>query len=260
MKRMSSEIVRHLPPEEQELGRRRQELATLQGELTDRELLLANLRAELSAFEGRYLREVGVLYAELDDWDAKIAEFTAQHTRTDEARAMASKARAQADESYAAAHGEAANVVDFLPSPELKKLFKDVVNQIHPDRAADDADRALRNRLMAEANAAYRRQDAEAMKRILEYKSSPESVKGEGAAADLERVLREIERITRRLAAIDGEVANLKSSEIALLMAKVETAKTKGRDLLAEMRLDVQHRIKLAREEFEGLCSEARGR
>ena len=61
---MPTEIVRHLSPEEQELARKRQELALLQVELTDRELSLANLRAELAAFEGRYLREVGVLYAE----------------------------------------------------------------------------------------------------------------------------------------------------------------------------------------------------
>src|SRR6185437_620976 len=149
---MHPEIMRHPSVEEQELAKKRRELAILQVELTDRELLLANLRAELSAFEGRYLREVAVLYAELDDWNAKIAEFVARNTPTEGAQAKASEARAQADESYAAAHGEAAKVVDFMPSPELKKLFKDVVNQIHPDRAADDADRALRNRLMAEAN------------------------------------------------------------------------------------------------------------
>jgi hypothetical protein len=54
---MPTEIVRHLSPEEQELARKRQELTILQAELTDRELSLANLRAELAAFEGRYLRE-----------------------------------------------------------------------------------------------------------------------------------------------------------------------------------------------------------
>jgi peptidoglycan hydrolase CwlO-like protein len=258
---MPSKIVQHVPAEAQELARKRQELAILQGELTDRELFLANLRAELAAFEGRYLREVGVLYAELDEWNARIAELAAKAEGTEEARAAASEARAQAEESYAAAQGEAAKTEDFSPSPELRKLFRDVVNQIHPDRAADDADRALRNRLMAEANAAYKRQDADALKRILEeYKSSPESVKGEGATADLQRVLRQIERISRRLAEIEAEVARLNSSEIAMLMAKVETAKSKGRDLLAEMRRDIQHKINLARSEFETQCREVSGR
>jgi peptidoglycan hydrolase CwlO-like protein len=249
---MPTEIVRHLSPEEQELARKRQELAILQAELTDRELSLANLRAELAAFEGRYLREVGILYAELDEWNAKIAEVAAEAAGTEQARAAASEARAQADESYAAAHGEASKAGDFSPSPELKKLFKDVVNQIHPDRAANEIDRALRNRLMAEANLAYKRQDADALRKILEeYKSSPESVKGDGTAADLQRILLQIRQISKRLAEIEAEVAELAASEIALLMAKVEITAAKGRNLLAEMKKDVLHRIELARKEFE---------
>src|ERR1019366_5705524 len=121
-----------------------------------------------------------------------------------------------------------------------RKLFREVVNQIHPDRAWCDSDRLLRERLMKEANAAYRCGDSEALRRILdEYRSSPEAVKGAGATADLERVNRQILRISKRLVQIDSEVADLSSSEIALLMAKVETAALKGRDLLAEMAKNV---------------------
>ena len=258
---MNPEIVRYISPEEQDLARKREELAVLQAELIDRELFLANLRAELAAFEGRYLREVGVLYAELDDWNAKIAELVAEVDGSKEAKSAAAEARAQAEESYAAAHGEAAKAAAFSPSPELRKLFHEVVRQIHPDNATDDADRAVRNRLMAEANLAYRRGDAETLKRILEeYKSSPEAVKGEGVAADLERVLRQIGQIVKRLAQIESEVAELASSEIALLMAKVETAIAKGRNLLAEMKLDVEHRIDLARNEYEVQFSEMKPR
>jgi hypothetical protein len=258
---MPTEIVRHLSPEEQELVRKRQELAILQAELTDRELSLANLRAELAAFEGRYLREVGILYAELDDWNAKIAEFAAEAAGTEQARAAASEARAQADESYAAAHGEAAKAEDFSPSPELRKLFRDVVNQIHPDRAASEVDRALRNRLMAEANLAYKRQDADALRKILEeYKSSPESVEGDGAAADLQRILLQIRQISKRLVEIEIQLAELTASEIALLMSKVAIAAAKGRNLLAEMKKDVQQRINLARTEYKDQAARVRPR
>lgn len=249
---MKTEVGRRLSPEEEELASKRQELASLQAELTERELSLASLRAELAAFEGRYLREVGVLYAELDDWKAKIAERVAKITGSEEARSAASEARAQAEESHAAAHGDAAQAGDFSPSPELKKLYRDVVNQIHPDRAADGADRDLRDRLMVEANLAYKRQDPDALRKILEeYRASPESVKGDDAAADLQRVLRQMERISRRLAEIESEIAELCASDIALLMAKVERAKAKGRDLIREMKRDIQRRIDDAREEFD---------
>jgi hypothetical protein len=256
---MPAEIVRRLSPEEQELAQKRAELTILQTELTDRELSLANLRAELAAFEGRYLREVGALYAELDDWNARIAELAAEKAGTEETREAAAEARAQAEESYAAAHGEAAKAADFSPSPEIDRLYKEVAKHVHPDLTDDEADRALRTRLMAEANLARERGDADALRTILkEYKSSPESVKGGGTAADLQRVLRQIDRIMRRLAEIEREIAELTSSEIALLMAKVETATSKGRDLLAEMKKDVQRRVEQARTRYEAETLKAR--
>ena len=81
--RKATNEFRFSSPAEQELAEKRQELAILQTELTDRELFLESLRAELGAFEGRYLREVGVLYAELDEWNAKIAELAASAVGTE---------------------------------------------------------------------------------------------------------------------------------------------------------------------------------
>jgi hypothetical protein len=69
---------------DRDLAEKHEQLAILQAELTDRELFLESLRAELAAFEGRYLREVGVLYAELDEWNAKIAELTAEAVGTEQ--------------------------------------------------------------------------------------------------------------------------------------------------------------------------------
>ena len=74
---MSREIVKRLTPEEEELLRKREELAGVRGALAERELELADLRSQLKSFEGRYLRQVGILYAELDNWEAKIAEIEA---------------------------------------------------------------------------------------------------------------------------------------------------------------------------------------
>jgi len=178
--------------------------------------------------------------------------LVAEADGTEQARSAAAEARAQAEESYAAAHGDAAKAVEFSPSPEVDKLFREVARQVHPDLADDEADRALRARLMVAANLARARGDADALRKILEeYKSSPESVKGEGAAADLQRILRQIARISKRLAEIEAEVAELTSSEFAMLMAKVDSARAKGRNLLAEMAKDVQRRIELARREYE---------
>jgi hypothetical protein len=58
--------------------------------------------------------------------------------------------------------------VNFPSSPGLRELYLEAVNNIHPDRAANEVDRALRERLMKEANAAFERGDAETLRRVLE--------------------------------------------------------------------------------------------
>jgi hypothetical protein len=249
---MHTEITRRVSPEEEELAKKREELALLHAELADRELLLTDLRAELSAFEALYLRQIGTLYAQLDEWNAKVAERFAEQEGTEEARSAATQARAQAEESNSAVREGAAKGEGFKASPELKKLFREVAMRIHPDHATDEADRHKRTQLMKEANAAYERGDAETLRRILEeYESSPESVKGEGVAADLMRVIRQIRQVRSRLSQIELEIASLIDSDIAKLRAKVEVARAEGRELLTEMAEDLRKRIDAARRRFE---------
>ena len=97
--------------------------------------------------------------------DAKIAELTADAVGTEQAQSAAAEARARAEESFAAAHGDAARAAALLsPSPELRKFFHEVLRQIHPDTAMDESDRALRTRLTAEAMCMERPQFQETFK------------------------------------------------------------------------------------------------
>lgn len=183
---MTTETAVRRRPEDEELAKKRLELSQLEAELADRELALASLRSELAAFEGKYVRSVGILYAELDEIDAQIAERVAEHARDHDARVKASRARDKATESHSAAFGKAAEIPEFTPTQELKRLYRDVAKKVHPDLTSDPTDRAKRERLMSEANRAYERGDAEALNRILdEYETSPETVSGEGIGAEL---------------------------------------------------------------------------
>ena len=60
---MPGAIKRRLKPEEEEILRKREELAAIRVALAERELELVDVRRQLAAFEGRYLRHVGTLYA-----------------------------------------------------------------------------------------------------------------------------------------------------------------------------------------------------
>jgi predicted nucleic acid-binding Zn-ribbon protein len=254
---MAFEIVRKLTPEEEELLRKREELASVRGALAERELELADFRAQLKSFEGRYLRQVGVLYAELDDWEAKIAELEASLRPSATASQQAQETRKRADETHEATHGEASKARDFQPSADLRSLFREAAKRIHPDFAKDEADRERRTRLMAQVNEAYSQGDADALQQILdEFGTSPESVQGEGIGAELVRIIRQIHQAKKNIAAIEQELSKLRASEIARLNQDAQAAQQEGRDLLTELAADVRERVADARKKHETLAVE----
>src|SRR5712692_1907499 len=152
---MSRQITRRLKPEEEEILRKREELDAIRATLAERELELVDLRSQLAVFEGRYLRQVGTLYAELDEWKARISELRVRLDPSAAARERAHEAREQARRTYDEAHSKASETHDFTPSPELRSLFREVAKRIHPDFCRDADDLERRTRFMAEANRAY---------------------------------------------------------------------------------------------------------
>jgi hypothetical protein len=244
---MSSDIVPNQTPEELELQRKQAELAALEADLIQRELDLATLRAELAEFESRYLRTVGVLYAELDEIEAQIAEAQARRRPSDsEMQEQATRARARAQESSETAKD--ISVPKPKPTESLKRLFREVAKRIHPDLAANDTNRERREKLMAEVNLAYENGDEAKLRSILaDWESSPDTVGGEGVGAELIRVIRKIAQIQKRLTDIDAEIQQLNTSDLYQLRAKAGEAEKQGRDLLKEMGSQVEQQVAAAK-------------
>ncbi len=238
------EIERRRTPEEEELHRKQADLSALETQVAERELELATVRAELGAFERRYLTQVGARYAELDEVLAKIAETEARlRPGNEEARRTATASRNQAEETARTAQAarESKHEKHFHPSDALKKLFREAAKAMHPDLAENEEDSARRHRFMSEANRAYEEGDENRLRAILdEWQASPDAVKGKGVGADLVRTIRKIARLHDRLRAIEIEIRETTESELFNLKTKVEDAESNGRDLLEEMvtRLD----------------------
>ena len=222
-------IFRRPTPEEAELLRRRAELSALRATLAEREAELAHLRGQLASFKGRYIRQVGVLYIKLDEWEDRIAQLNGA------APAPTVPAEAPA-----------------VPTPEaepiqldLKALFREVAKRIHPDRARNARDEQHRTYLMAQANDAYNRSDAAILYRMLNGQDPASET------TDLALTLAQIQQSVTDIAAISAEIEALAQSEMAQLQARSILAATKGQDLLAELAFRVKGRISLAMRRYE---------
>lgn len=249
---MPAEIVLQPTPDAAVLPAQRERLAAVRTTLAERESELAQMRAQLTTFEGRYLRQVGVLYAELDDLEARIAEREVALYDSDVARRRAEESRRQAQETHDAAFGAAHEAEEFDPPPSLKTLFREVAKRIHPDFARDDNEQSHFTLLMSLANQAYKRGDTETLQRLLDdHREINASIVGEGEAAELLRITRQIQHAERDIAALDAERYTLLTGELAQLHLDAEAAAREHRDLLTELATSLREQIADAKRRFE---------
>lgn len=249
---------RNAKPEERELARKLKEQERLESELAECELRLATLRGELKTLEARYLNLVSAPYAELDELRAQIAErLAAEEPSNERLQRAAREARARADESRAAVSvAPAEERKSFSPSPELKRMYREAAKRMHPDLTANAEDRARRQTVMAEVNRAYQQGDESAIAKILEaYESSPEAVEGEGAGAELVRVIRKLSSMNNRIGEIEAEMQTLLNSDLCLLKMQADEAQEQNRDVITEMAEKVLERIAESKARIETMTA-----
>ncbi|HTH95547.1 MAG TPA: hypothetical protein VL550_09950 [Rhodocyclaceae bacterium] len=243
-----------------EAARRQGEIEMLVQEIAELELELATTQAEIADFSQRYHAAVGRLLVELDILQAEIARRSAAKKPNDAAlKRVAAQSGAQAKRSqqehqrFEDAHenSRAGNskvpIEDriFTPSRDLKKLYRQIAQKIHPDRAHSEADRDWRTQLMSEATRAYRNEDETALKEVL-------SLWQEGPGASLARsgssdeLNAQVLRLKARLAGIQVELDRLLSSKLHELFIATRVAERQGRDLLKEMAATLTLQIEAA--------------
>jgi hypothetical protein len=249
---MPTEIILQQTPDAAALVKKREQLAAVRIALAERESDLVQLRATLKVFENNYFRRAGILYADLDDIEARIAEREVDLYDSDSARHRARETRKRAQESREAAFEEAPAVEEFDPPPSLKTLFRELAKRIHPDFARDAAEGKHFTLLMARANQAYRRGDIEILERLLEdHRETSSIIAGEGPAAELRRITRQIQHAHRDIATLDAEWLALLQSEIGQMHQEAETASGESRDFLAELATSLRAQIADAQYRFE---------
>jgi hypothetical protein len=228
--------------EEQELQKRRDELAGIEAQIAALEPGLASLRAQMRVFESRYLSIIGDRYDELARVEKEIARL--QGLEFDE------------EEDLTVADDEVGCGQNRFHSDKLKKLYREVARKFHPDLASCDQERLHRNQLMVEVNRAYETGEEEKLALLLEAGADLEAIET-GAAMSAERILliRKIADAKQRLVALEGDAAEITSSELYRLKLRVDNADELGVDLFTDLIMQVDRQITKARHRLNALQS-----
>lgn len=240
-----------------EIPRLLHERAQLTQDIADLELELASVEAELDEFTRDYYARVGRLLAEQDALQARLARReAARQPANPEARSTAEarerQAEQSADESRRFNAADAPRATALPRGDAVKRLFRRIAQQIHPDRANDESDRAWRTQLMIEANHAYRLGDEHSLLQLAaKWEAGRESPPGAAANPSPATTPRlQVERLRTRLATIEAELHRLFGSRLYELFVATRHARRQGRDLLDEMARQLDASIRDLRQEI----------
>jgi len=231
-------LVNTESPEEEELRRKKDELAVLEDELADLELEAAALLVDTQTFLNTVTSAVALKLLERDLLRAKLAEARLSNepdsdefvTQAEATREEAQQAQ-QAYDDFSGSSGESRSFDQFdsarrnRTSDEVKTLYRNLVKLAHPDLTTDPEEKERRGRFMQEVNAAYEAGDQDHLEELTrQWHVSPESVEGQGTGADLVRTIRQINLVTDRIETIRAEIAKIMDSEDYLMLSEA-TAK-----------------------------------
>lgn len=225
-------------PEQEELEEKHRLLEELESDFASHQLEYSTLAGEIDSFRNRYYLRVGSLYARLDTIRAEICGLLSQRAPANEAAIQeAEQASQQAQQTWEEVNSAVEdNPISFQPSADLKQIYRQAAKLIHPDRATDEEDRHLRDRLMAEINASYAKGDADAIGEIVErYRDRLNAAETDDIGTQLVRAIRSVARTRSRIASLIQAVADLTTSEWAKLKAEIDEGEARGEDPLGQL-------------------------
>lgn len=251
------------PAEVIELRRREAELASLEAELLEAQVVLKAVEHELGEFNRRQLDLFGKRYSRLDRLEAELAAARAEHEPPSSKRARSDQPE---DESRATREEFMAQVLAPTPPPPpdegLRALYKKLVKRLHPDHALDEADRSQRDHWMRQLTKAWAERDYETLRRIVTHTHDlSEHPTASGPTAQrLVTVLRAIADQRAALRDIATSIDKLHASPLGLMRDAAQFAQAQGHDMLAGLAADLDRQIAAKQRELRRLRKASRER
>ena len=132
-----------------------------------------SLDAELTRFQGLYFSRLGHLFLYNDILDAAVRAEEARRNPTPENTAAAHEAQERLRENREGQQ-DRGSAEEVAITSELKNLYREVIQVIHPARASDEWDRLYRVRVTEEVNAAFAKGDEKQIQRLRdEFQQAP---------------------------------------------------------------------------------------
>jgi hypothetical protein len=237
-------------PELQELDnqikRRQERVARLELELSD-------TRSELARFEHELDRRLGPLQRRVEELERQIEEAQRRVERRaqwgdrldseDVPEDVVEQFRKTWTRKEPPPKPPPVKQVDEATKAELKTLFRALAKRFHPDLASDPKEKRWRADVMAKVNEAYSVQDLRALKALEEKPDWDKAAPVKSRAQMVADMRKEIRRLDGVIASLMNEMQRLSNSHMVKLMLDVSMARRSGRDLLAEMAVDLQSEI-----------------
>lgn len=236
------------------LARLRSALAEAQEELISAEARLADLLAEVHAFEHEFEAEVGHLVDELAAVERELNGYKEQIRRVRNERHFGSGYES-VDEQYqrtwhvppADSPKRPAEPVPTATEAQIKKLYRQLARRFHPDLADDETDRAYRTDKMRLINDAYAaRSMVELQALAAEMAKEPTPISRRSGKTDnemIEVLANELARCQRRLREIEMESRNLHNRPSVAISLEIKLARRQGSDYLAQMKANLERKI-----------------
>ncbi|WP_442813367.1 J domain-containing protein [Streptomyces sp. NBC_01244] len=206
--------------------------------LIEFEIAVETFRVEVENFSRLHHQKLGPMYSRLDELDALIAEAKAARTGDPEDLRRARDARSlvmpmpgvdelfhdwldgdgMSDDASAMLTDRAVRPPDRVrPSEEVRRLYRELVRQAHPDLAQDEAERERRDAFIVRVNAAYGRGEEQVLRELAqEWAAGP--APAEPRLSESEELYERLEWLSRRKELLSVVARELEESAIGSML------------------------------------------
>ena len=247
----------------------REQLARLEQEHAD-------LRLELNEFELLYNARVGPIEAQLADVQLHIDEYKLRIELVQWRGKSLSPIQLEAEvehrlrdqrERAEAIHANADIARSFVPPPpidaasnlDLKQVYRELAKRTHPDLATDADDRAIRSQRMVDINALYAKHDLEGLRKLLRLMETARQEPYETPEQRLQRLKNERVSLDLAIRHTKAEIAEINRDPLMALKLDAALARSRGRDVLAEVAQQTQAMLTRGRERVAAIDCEVSG-